>query len=186
MTVGSGASVDQPVPRRSLILGLGRPQERRLLAACREDSRLRIAARCSSASEVLASIQQSAGDVALLDECLHLLDDEHLGLIEATGIPFLLLAREPDVEPRGTTGSIAVLSAEAEAAEVLAALANVHVVSVVPEHERARASQSHHLHLQSPALGTCRFLHSGVDQALLAAPRLPLTGVCCSVRLPER
>src|SRR5712691_5454559 len=108
MTAGSGASVDQPVPRRSLILGLGRPQEWRLLAACREDSRLRIAARCSSASEVLASIQQNAGDVALVDECLHLLDDEHLGLIEATGIPVLMLVREPDAERRGPTGSIVV------------------------------------------------------------------------------
>src|SRR5436305_924752 len=84
--------------RRSVVVGLGRPQERRLLAACREDPRLRVVARCSSASEVLAAIQAGAVDVVLLDEDLHLLDDDQLRNLQLTGVPSVALVREPEAE----------------------------------------------------------------------------------------
>lgn len=111
-----------PIGRRSVVLGLGRPQERRLLAACREDPRLRIVARCSSAPEVLSSIASGAPDVALIDEDLHLLDDQHLDQFEASGLPTLVLTREPDAERWQLWQSLTLLSAEAEIAAVLVAI----------------------------------------------------------------
>lgn len=108
--------------RRRVILGLGRPQERRLLAVCREDPRVRIVARCSSAPEMLAALREGAGNVALLDEDLHLLDDEHLGYLEATGVPAVVLARDVEAD-RWHGRSVRVVSAEAEATEILLVLA---------------------------------------------------------------
>jgi Flp pilus assembly CpaE family ATPase len=83
---------------------------------------LRIVARCSSAAEVLAVIQRGAADVALVDEDLHLLDEEHLGYFETAGTPTVLLSREPDAERWEDRHSLAVLSAEAETADVLVAV----------------------------------------------------------------
>ena len=108
-----------------LVLGLGRPQELRLLAACREDPRVRIAARCSSADEVLAAIQERGADVILVDEDLHLLDDEHVGYLGVTETPTIVLSREPNSERWQTSGRLMVLPADADAAEILTALAEV-------------------------------------------------------------
>jgi len=108
--------------RRRVILGLGRPQERRLLAVCREDPRVRVVARCSSAPEVLAALHEGAGDVALVDEDLHLLDDEHLDYLEATGVPAVVLARDLEAE-RWHGRSVRAVSGEAEATEILLILA---------------------------------------------------------------
>jgi len=121
--IGSGGpDVARPVLRRSVIVGLGRPQERRLLAACRDDAYVRVAARCSSAPEVLALIQQGSGDVALLDEDLHLLDDEHLAHLDAAATPTVILAREPEDQRWQEVRSVVVLSADAEPSEVLIAV----------------------------------------------------------------
>ena len=98
MTAEPSTSHGPPIYRRAVVLGLGRSQERRLLAACREDPRLRIVGRCASAPEVLATIQNGAADIALVDEDLHLLDDEHLRHFEGGGVPTLLIAREPESE----------------------------------------------------------------------------------------
>jgi MinD-like ATPase involved in chromosome partitioning or flagellar assembly len=95
------------------------------LAACREDPRLRIAARCSSADEVLAAIQERSADVVLVDEDLHLLDDEHLEYLAAADTPTIVLSREANSERWRTTPSLVVLSTEAEAVEVLTALAEM-------------------------------------------------------------
>ena len=105
------------------MVGLGRPQEQRLLAACREDPRVRIVARCSSAREVLAAIQQRGADVVLVDEDLHLLDDEHLGYLDAVGTPSIVLVRELDSERWQTHRSVFALSADADAGEILTAVA---------------------------------------------------------------
>jgi MinD-like ATPase involved in chromosome partitioning or flagellar assembly len=122
MTNGNDGAVGPSIDRRAVVLGLGRSQERHLLAACREDPRLRVVARCSSAPEVLASIQHGAADVALLDEDLHLLDEEHLGHFEAVGTPTLILVREPDAEQWQHWRSLTLLSVDAETADVLLAI----------------------------------------------------------------
>lgn len=117
--------------RRSVALGLGRPQERRLLAACREDPRLRVVARCSSAPEILAAIEAGAVDVILLDEDLHLLDDDQLRHLKSTGVPAVALVGEPEAEQWQQWSSLTVLSMQAEACDVLAAILD------------ARASRTH-------------------------------------------
>src|ERR1051326_8063948 len=108
--------------RRSVALGWGRPQERRLLAACREDPRLRVAARCSSAPEILAAIEAGAVDVMLLDEDLHLLDDDQLRHLKSSGVPTVALVREPAAEQWQQWSSLTVLSMQAEACDVLVAI----------------------------------------------------------------
>ena len=108
--------------RRSVALGLGRPQERRLLAVCREDSRLRVVARCSSAPEILAAVEAGAVDVMLLDEDLHLLDDDQLRHLKSTGVPTVALVREPEAEQWQQWSSLTVLSMQAEASDVLVAI----------------------------------------------------------------
>ena len=113
--------------RRSVALGLGRAQERRLLAACRDDPRLRVTARCSSASEVLAAVRAGAVDVVLLDEDLHLLDDEHLRHLQSTHVPTVALVREPGAEPWRHWPSLTLLPMEAEAADVLLAVIDARV-----------------------------------------------------------
>lgn len=125
MTDGRGGGGVPPVQRRALVLGLGRPQELRLLAACREDPRVRITARCSSADEVLAAIQARSADVILVDEDLHLLDDEHLGYLGAADTPTVVLSREPKSERWQTNRNLVVLPAETDAGEILTALAEV-------------------------------------------------------------
>ncbi len=112
-------------PRRQrlrVLFATGRPQERRLLAAFREDVGVRIVARCSSAPEVISLMQQQAADVALLDEDLHLLGDEQLGELDAGRFPSVVLTRDPDAD-RWRGRSVYPVPTDAEATTVLLALA---------------------------------------------------------------
>jgi MinD-like ATPase involved in chromosome partitioning or flagellar assembly len=124
---GSPSNAGPALERRSLILGLGRPQERRLLATCRADPRLRILERCASAPEALDAISEAAVDVALLDEDLHLLDDQHLDHFERCGVPTLVIALEPHTEHWKQRQSLTVLSAEADPSEVLQAILDARI-----------------------------------------------------------
>jgi MinD-like ATPase involved in chromosome partitioning or flagellar assembly len=108
-------------PRFRAVLGLGRPQERRLLAAWRDDASVRIAARCASAPQVLETLRRGEADVALIDEDLHLLDDEHALAFEASQFPVVMLARNRAANPFG--GRVIALSADADAARVLESMA---------------------------------------------------------------
>jgi Flp pilus assembly CpaE family ATPase len=122
VTAESASSVESVTHRRSVILGLGRPQERRLLAALREDARIRIVARCASAPEALAAVRDASADVALLDEDLHLLDDEHLDHFRRARVPTIVIAREPDAEQWQHWQELALVSAEAGVSEILRAI----------------------------------------------------------------
>jgi hypothetical protein len=124
VTDGSGELGAPPPVRRAVVLGLGRPQERRLLAACRADPRLRLVARCSSAAEVLATLRQGGVGIALLDEDLHLLDDDRLAELEAGGFRAVVLSRDPDGE-RWRGRRVQALSVEAEVTQILLALDQV-------------------------------------------------------------
>ena len=117
-----------PAPSRRqrlrAVFGLGRPQERRLLAACREDPSVRIVARCSSAPEVLAVLRGHGADVALLDEDLHLLGDDQFAELEAGRFPTVVLTRDPDAD-RWAGLRVYPVSVEAEVTQILLALDEV-------------------------------------------------------------
>jgi MinD-like ATPase involved in chromosome partitioning or flagellar assembly len=83
---------------------------------------VRILGRCASAPEALRAIGEGSADVALLDEDLHLLDDEHLDDFERGSVPTIVIAREPNTENWKRWQSLAVLSAEADPSEVLQAI----------------------------------------------------------------
>src|SRR5438093_13081427 len=63
---------------RSLLLGVGRQQERRLVQAFLNDKTLRVVGRCNSATELLSRVAQEDAEVILLDDDLHLLDSDRL------------------------------------------------------------------------------------------------------------
>jgi MinD-like ATPase involved in chromosome partitioning or flagellar assembly len=67
-------------------------------------------------------MQHGAADIALVDEDLHLLDDEQLGYLEASGIPTLVMVREPDAEHWRRWRSLTLLSVDADTADVLLAI----------------------------------------------------------------
>ena len=127
----TGAAVSSPIeptfsaapgsPRLSVVLGLGRPQERRLLAACREHTGVRIVARCSSAQEAIGWMRRRAADVALLDEDLHMLGDDALAELDAGRFATVVLTRDPDSE-RWRGLRLFPLSTEAEPITALLAL----------------------------------------------------------------
>jgi MinD-like ATPase involved in chromosome partitioning or flagellar assembly len=79
-------------------------------------------ARCASATDVLRVVQAASTEVALLDEDLHLLDDEQLGHFAAAGVSTIVIAREPDSERWAQWQSLTMLSAEADPSEVLQAI----------------------------------------------------------------
>jgi hypothetical protein len=87
------------IPRVCVALGLGRTHERRLVAACLADRRLRTAARCTSAPELLATFEAGDADVALVDEHLHLLTPDELGPAPTRPLPGRCAGRRPGGRP---------------------------------------------------------------------------------------
>jgi MinD-like ATPase involved in chromosome partitioning or flagellar assembly len=108
-------------PRLRLVMGLGRPQERRLLHFCREDPGLKVASRHSSAPDAIRALRGGSADVALLDEDLHLLGNDQLQELSAEQLPAVVLTRDPGAQ-RWQGPRLYALAADAEPAQVLEAL----------------------------------------------------------------
>jgi hypothetical protein len=103
-----------------VVLGLGLPQERRLLAAWRGDPTLSLV-RCRSAVDLLEHVRRGAGGVALVDDDLHLLDAAVVAQLGQARWSLVALARDPAGRLWRESGAI-VLPADAEPAEISATL----------------------------------------------------------------
>jgi hypothetical protein len=112
-----------------VVLGLGLPQERRLLAAWRSDPTLSLV-RCRSAVDLLQHVRRGAGGVALIDDDLHLLDAAVVAELAQARWPLVALARDPAGQLWRESGAI-VLPADAEPAEVSATLVARRQVSAI-------------------------------------------------------
>lgn len=110
-----------PTSRVRVALGLGRTHERRLVAACLADRRLRVAARCTSAPELLAAFAAGDADVALVDEDLHLLATDQLGELHRRRYPTVVLADDLEDDRWRGLDDLVVLARTADASEILEA-----------------------------------------------------------------
>ena len=105
--------------RRRVVLGVGRAQERRLLEYLTAAPTLQLVARCNSALEVVARLEQDDVDVLVLDDDLHLLDVERLkDLTRRRRVPIVLLVHDPD-GARWHDLQAVVLLATATSADIL-------------------------------------------------------------------
>src|SRR5579859_7084609 len=121
MSPAGGTSAIWQGPRLRLVIGLGRPQESRLLQFCRQDAGLRVTSRCSSAPEALDALRSQVADIALLDEDLHLLGDDEVHELSSSGLRAVILTRDPGGE-RWRNLRVYALESGAEPVRVLEAL----------------------------------------------------------------
>src|SRR5687768_15778006 len=125
MTDGSGSSPGPwRVPPLSVVVGLGRPQESRLLDGTRQDAVLRVGRRWLSAPELPDVLRQELADIVLLDEDLHLLSDGALAELDSRRAPAVVLTRRPDAT-RWQNLRMHALGIDAEPAGVVDALRQV-------------------------------------------------------------